>query len=195
MTTIPTLYTQTPFARAVSALLQKVGESLGPLPYQLPVIIFGGAAVHLYVPARMSEDLDLDFLSRRVGYDREARVVYKDETGNHTLAVDPTYSTTFGPIQEDYEDRAVPVDLGVVAQMEVKIAAPVDLVISKLGRFAAHDQADIRALIHAGLVEKQTFQALAEDAISVYVGRTNALRTSLDLTLQMFPGKPSERPR
>jgi len=70
----------------------------------------------------------------------------------------------------------------------VKIAAPVDLAISKLGRFAQHDQDDIQDLIDCGFIGFDEFKCLASDAISVYVGNTIPVLANLGQSLSFFDG-------
>lgn len=52
-------------------------------------------------------------------------------------------------MHEDYLDRAVTTPWSA-SGFKVMMLAPVDLAISKLSRWAEHDQADVRSLIDAG---------------------------------------------
>jgi hypothetical protein len=89
--------------------------------------------------------LDIDFLMRRVPIEPNLQVRYQDDEGKtRTLVIDQQYNTTLGPLQEDYLSRAIPIGFDCGINFDVYVASPVDLAISKLGRFAEHDRSDIR---------------------------------------------------
>ncbi len=116
----------------------------------------------------------------------EVVVTYTDDTGEEkSLHLDQNYRQSLGPIQEGYVDRANPLPMNAPG-FDLHILAPVDLIISKLGRFAEHDRHDIRSLIAAGLTDPVKFRELALDSIKTYVGNTRGLRTSIDLVLGYF---------
>lgn len=101
----------TPFAKAIEALLRKVSDELfaGQLPEApVPVVVAGGAAVHLYTGMRVSKDLDLD-------------------------------------------------------------------------------RADVRGLVQHGLLNLETFERLAREALSYYVGNVTPVHRNLSEALALFP--------
>jgi len=175
------------YIQVIAQLLTKFGASLGKLEQPLPVIIFGGVAVHFYTESRISMDVDIDFMMRRVFLDENMSVQYIQDGISHTIVIDRTYTPVLGPVQEDYIDRATPFSQECGSNLLVMVASPVDLAISKLGRFAEHDQEDIRNLIECGLLEKKEFEELATDAISVYVGRVEPVITNMKKALDFFP--------
>lgn len=185
----------TAYMQAVQKLLRKLSDSLGQLKQPLPIIIFGGAAVHFYTQYRTSYDVDIDFLMKRVPVNHSMSVQFIDDDQPRTVVIDQTYNPTLGPLHEDYVDRAeiFPVDCG--ENLLVKFAAPVDLAISKLGRFAPHDQQDIQALIDQGLICRQQFEDLARDALSMYIGNPREQEMNLEATLRLFPEyRPNQKP-
>jgi hypothetical protein len=185
----------TPYARAVQALLERVSALVfdGSLPADpVSVVIAGGAAVHLYTGNRVSKDLDAEFLARILR--PEAVITYSDSDGMlRTVHLDRTYSNTLGVMHEDYLDRAVPSGLCAPGFM-VRILAPVDLAISKLSRWEEHDRGDVQAIIEAGLLERELFERLANEALSYYVGNLRMSFVNLEEALSMFP-PPTQRHR
>jgi Nucleotidyltransferase of unknown function (DUF6036) len=177
----------TTFAKAVEEIFRKVSAEVFPekLP-QSPIAVHlaGGAAVHLYTQARTSKDVDAQFNARI--HLPEVLVTYRADDGvSRTLFLDTQYRQELGPMQEDYQDRAMPMAM-TAPGFDLKILAPVDLVISKLGRFAEHDQKDIESLIEKNLVNPLEFKKLANDALKTYVGNTRSIEISIDLVLGIF---------
>jgi hypothetical protein len=60
--------------------------------------------------------------------------------------------------------------------LDVRIVTPLDLAVSKLGRFSDQDQADIAALARRGVIDATSLEARATEAIAGYVGDTTRLR-------------------
>ncbi|MFK4705603.1 F420-0:gamma-glutamyl ligase-like protein [Roseateles asaccharophilus] len=178
----------TPYAKAVEKLLNEfVAAVFGDHPPEKPlvVVVAGGAAVHLYTGARVSKDLDAEFLARVLKPD--VVVAYTDSDGTErTVHLDRTYTTTLGLLHEDYLDRSG-LTGWTVPGLEVRVMSPVDLAISKLARWAEHDQADVRSLIDAGLLNRDSFERLANEALSYFVGNTMPVRRSIEEALSMFP--------
>lgn len=179
---------QTPYALAVEKLLQQVSLAVfsGAAPASpVVVVVAGGAAVHLYTGSRVSKDLDAEFLARMLR--PNVVVAYADTDGTQrTVHLDVAYSSTLGVMHEDYLERAAPSGW-TASGFDVRVLAPVDLAISKLGRWAEHDQADVRSLVDAGLLNRDSFERLANEALSYYVGKVTPVRTNLVEALAMFP--------
>jgi hypothetical protein len=68
------------------------------------------------------------------------------------------------------------IDPGV---LDVRILKPVDLAVSKLGRFSEQDRADIAALARRGLVQGTDLERRAREALDIYVGDTQRLRGNI----------------
>jgi len=72
-------------------------------------------------------------------------------------------------------------------KFEINLLSPVDLIISKLIRFAQNDEEDIDNIIKTGKVDKDELFELATDAINVGVGfQKKAIETHLGLVMDMF---------
>jgi hypothetical protein len=72
-------------------------------------------------------------------------------------------------------------------KFEINLLSPVDLIISKLTRFAQNDEEDIVNIIKTGKVDKHELYALATDAINVGVGfQKNFVEINLQHVIEMF---------
>jgi hypothetical protein len=60
-----------------------------------------------------------------------------------------------------------------------RLLTPLDLAVSKLGRFSDQDRADIAALARRGLVNASDLERRAVEALTHYVGDTQRLRGSI----------------
>lgn len=178
----------TAYANAVEQLLMKVSEDIfggDPPDEKVVLVVAGGAAVHQYTGARVSKDLDAVFLAKVLKPD--AVVVYKDETGEQrSVHLDRAYSTTLDLMHEDYLERTAPSGWAAPG-FEVRILHPVDLAISKLGRWAEHDRSDVKSLIDKGLLNRDSFERMANEALSYFVGNTKPVRMNIADALKLFP--------
>jgi len=143
------------------------------------VIVFGGCAVHVHTQSRGSADVDAEVASHGqadrseiIGLLGDDAYVFVDEDGvSQMLELDPSFNTTLGPLHEDYEGRVIRLKTqSAIPNVEVYVAGPIDVAISKLGRFGVRDQQDIQALLSLPLVDINEFERLAREAIGYYVG-------------------------
>lgn len=90
-------------------------------------------------------------------------------------------------LHEDAYDDSLPINLrGVDASvLEVRLLSPLDLAVSKLGRFSSQDRDDITALARHGLIEADGLRQRAESALAAYVGHTERVRNSLDIACRI----------
>jgi hypothetical protein len=156
----------------------------------LPIKMYvaGGAAVHFYTGARISEDVDAAF-SHRILLPEHLDVAYRDADGAaRLLYFDRQYNDTLGLMHEDAHDDSVSLSLsGIDAKvLDVRLLAPVDLAISKLGRFAEHDRLDIVTLAQRGLFKVATFRKRADEAAVAYVGDVTRLHNSIDIACRLI---------
>lgn len=183
--------TSKPLGQAVVAMFKGVQEELEGYPAgSVKIIIFGGIAVHLYTNHRVSVDIDAEVfhcdrslskneLIESLGATPESFI---DPSTGRTLALnyDLTFSTTLGPLHEDYLERAIQLEeFGEDSPIHIMIAAPVDLAISKLGRATEQDIEDIEKLLRRGLILTTDLDRLALQAIDVYVGNQEPPRSIL----------------
>lgn len=176
------------------------------LPGALKVIVFGGCAVHLYTSHRVSMDIDAEFFSVDLPSTINLRAMlmvapqkkFIDASSGRLieLSFDLKFSTGLGPLHEDYLERGIPLEgFSPGSPLQLLIAAPVDLAISKLGRASDQDIGDIFALLRSGFILASEFERLALQAIDCYVGNheppTSILRNILQDYLEISDGEPS----
>lgn len=177
----PEPYTRREYVLAFRELAARIAASLRGVPRQaLPVRMYvaGGAALHFHTGERVSVDVDAVF-SRRIALPDGLDVVYRDEDGAaRLLYFDRQYNDTLGLMHEDAHDDSIPLTLeGIDSRvLDVRILTPVDLAVSKLGRFSEQDRADIAALARRGLVNASNLERRALDALEIYIGDTQRLR-------------------
>lgn len=194
------------FVAAFRELAERIERVLADTPKRnLPIKMFvaGGAALHFYTGARVSQDVDAVF-SRRIVLPENLEVAYRDADGAaRLLYFDRQYNDTLGLLHEDAQADSVPLSIEGIDQkiLEVRLLAPVDLAISKVGRFAEHDRADITALASRGLIEARSFRRRAQEAAVAYVGDTVRLQGAIDMACHLITdaqrrgAKPSTQSR
>ena len=175
------------YVNAFAEIVRRIERSLrgNVAAHMLPIAMYvaGGAAEFFYTGARVSEDIDAAF-SRRILLPDDLEVSYAGGDGlPRILYFDRQYNETFALMHENtHADsarlRLTGVDAGVV---DVRLFAPVDLAVSKIARFAEHDQTDIRALARAGLVGSAALRRRANEALGGYVGNLDRVKTSIEL--------------
>ena len=147
----------------------------------ITMYLAGGAAVHFYTGARMTDDIDAVF-DRKLLVPTDMAVIFRGAEGKaRSLHVDASYNESFTLMHEDAHDDALRLVLDGIEGVEVRVLQPVDLAVSKLARFSEIDRGDIRQLGQAGLVNGKKLRARAEDAMQGYVGDHDRIRTSLRL--------------
>jgi hypothetical protein len=139
-------------------------------------------AVHLYVASRVTGDVDIEFSRRMILPDDLAVEVALEDGRPQLLYLDTNYNPTFALMHEDYQDDAIPVDLGT-GRLRVRVLSPVDLAVSKVARLADCDRRDIEALARHGLVGPEDLEARARGALVNYVGGQAILLKKLDMAI------------
>jgi hypothetical protein len=179
-----------PYLDAFREVVSRVARALAQAPKRsLPVGMYvaGGAALHFYTGARISEDVDAVF-SHRVALPDDLEVAYRDADGKaRLLYFDRQYNDTFGLLHEAAHDDSVPLSLeGIDPRvLDVRLLSPVDLAVSKIARLSDQDREDIAALARAGLVKPADLRKRAEEALGGYVGDVGRVRTSIDIACRI----------
>ncbi len=179
---------------AIARLLARLAPMLADVPRgRLPmrVVVAGGAAAFLHTGIRVSQDVDAT-LSLRIHLPDDLVETYTDDEGEpRSVYLDANYNDTLGPLHESAFDEAQPVELHGVDKrvIDVRVLTPIDLAISKLGRFSDRDREDIRDLARLGLLDAGTLEARAREALECYVGRPSAPRANLRAALRIIRGE------
>ena len=178
------------FVAAFREMTARIEHSLsGVAKRALPIRMFvgGGAALHFYTGARVSEDVDAAF-SHRIALPEQLDIAYRDADGAaRLLYFDYQFNDTLGLMHERAHDDSVPLALdGIDALvLDVRLLSPVDLATSKLGRYMEHDRADIEALAKHGLIKAKALRKRAEAAAGAYVGDVARVHHTIDLACRM----------
>lgn len=170
-------------ARRIAATLDNVA------PQALPIRMYiaGGTALHFHTSERVSNDVDAAF-SHRIALPDDLDVAYRDADGGaRLLYFDRNYNDTLALLHEDAYDAAQPivlpgVDAGV---LDVRLLSPLDLAVSKLGRFSSQDRDDIAALARHGLIDAPALRQRAEAALTAYVGNTQRVANTIDIACRL----------
>jgi len=185
------------FRKALAEVLSRVQEKLRSAnAEQLPIRMYiaGGAAVNLLTGSRTTEDVDAVF-SRRLLLDEDIKLSYRDPDGRaRFLYLDRNYNDTLGLLHENAYRDSRPVEIPGIDRklVDVRVLAPVDLALTKLGRFADQDREDIELLAKQGLIDSASLRKRAEEALGGYVGDQDYVRTSIDIACRLID---SVRPR
>jgi len=169
---------------AVSRLMKSIEAAVADVDAaQLPlrVVIAGGAAAFLHTGVRTSRDIDAS-LSLRVHLPNDLEEAYVDRDGEPaSVYLDANYNDALGPLHENAHDDAPSVPVAGIdrRRLDVRMLAPVDLAISKLGRFSEHDRDDIIDMARAGLIDADAFKERADEALDYYVGHPATPRANL----------------
>ena len=178
----------TSFKDAIIEMMGQIAKQIPDSHKQTPVKAYltGGGAVHYYCNSRVSDDVDL-IMQYTVKIPEDLFVIWQNDEGTlEQVHYDYTYNSTFGLLHEDYEDRAVHM-ITIDEKFEINLLSPVDLIISKLTRFAQNDEEDIANIIKTGKVDKDELFELATDAINVGVGfQKNFVEINLQHVMEMF---------
>jgi len=189
----PERYARREYLLAFRELAARIAASLKDVPRgALPIRMYvaGGAALHFHTGERVSVDVDAVF-SRRIALPDGLDVAYRDEDGAaRLLYFDRQYNDTLGLVHEDAHDDSIPLTLDGIdpGVLDVRILTPIDLAVSKIGRFSEQDRADIAALARRGLVNPSKLEKRALEALEGYVGDTQRLRGNIASAVKIIAG-------
>ncbi len=176
------------FKDAVLSMMESIAANIPDIHKTSPVKAYltGGAAIHFYTQMRVSDDVDV-ILSNNVQVPQDLVILWLNQEGSiEQIAYDYNYNPTLGLLHETYEDRATLVKT-IDEKFQIYVLHPIDLIISKLVRYAANDEADIKAMVEQGYIDKKQLTELANDAINVGVGfNPKYVRLHLEWVLDMF---------
>lgn len=183
--------------RTIISRIERALKTAGTkLTEPVKMYVAGGAALHFYTGARISEDIDATF-SRRVILPQDLEVTYRDRDGTpRLLYFDRQYNDTLGLLHENADIDSLPLNLQGVDDhvIDVRLLSPTDLAVSKISRFGEEDQNDIRLLAAAGLLDVKEFRKRAEEALVGYVGASDGVRLSIKLACEIIRKRRASLP-
>lgn len=178
------------YLAAIAEIARRIAASLADVaPQAMPIRMYiaGGAALHFHTGERVSRDIDAAF-SHRIALPENLEVAYRDADGAaRLLYFDRNYNDTLALMHEDAYDDSRPLALpGVDAKvLDVRLLSPLDLAVSKLGRFSSQDRDDIAGLARHGLIDGANLRHRAEEALAAYVGDTARVRNTIDIACRI----------
>ena len=189
------------FAQIIRRIEADVAEGAQRLKRPITMYVAGGAAQMFYTGARVTKDIDAEF-SHRIRFSDNLEIVYRDADGVPcVLYLDRQYNESFGLIHDNAHDDSVPLRVKGVnpAVLDVRLFSPLDLAVSKIARYADHDQADIASLAAHGLIDADDVRQRADEAAINYIGNLRTLTTSIKLACELVrahqPKTPSKKIR
>jgi hypothetical protein len=170
------------YVEAFTSLVRRLVRSARVNPKEpIDIFIAGGAAMHFYTGARMTDDVDAVF-SKKLLVPADLAVIYRDSEGKaRSVFFDANYNESFALLHQDAHRDAARLRLGEIDGARIFVLQPVDLAVSKLARFAEIDRNDIRRLAEDGLITADELRKRAESALPDYVGNPDSVRASIDL--------------
>jgi hypothetical protein len=175
----------------IAVALKQGPESALPIK----MYVAGGAALHFYTAERVSRDVDAVF-SRRIALPEDLDVAYRDADGAaRLLYFDRQYNDALSLMHEDAHDDSIPLSLeGIDATvLDVRLLAPRDLAVSKLGRFSERDRSDIVALARHQHISSAGLRQRAQEALAGYVGSIDRVRGSIELACRIVEDMEKRR--
>lgn len=187
----PNRHVRPEFLAAFRELAARIASTLTQLPKRtLPIKMYvaGGAALHLYTGQRLSDDVDASF-SHRIALPENLEVAYPGADGAaQLLYFDRQYNDTLGLMHEDAYEDSQPLELERIdpAVLDVRLLSPLDLAVTKLGRFSDQDRDDIVALAKLKLIDPGGLRARAQSALAGYVGDTERVQGSIEVACRIL---------
>lgn len=164
----------------LQAHLHKLADRIGPLKMPVHAYIAGGVAVNYHTGVRMSDDVDIAW-SRRVAIPPDMQIFEavnpNDPTDVIFVTMDGEFDDYLGSFHPDWKNEAP--EICQIGDIVLHVISPVDLAVSKIGRFQERDREDIEALAHFELISSQEVAARAAEAIDFYVGDTTFIQYNL----------------
>lgn len=167
---------ESPFAQALVTYFRAL-EARIELKSPVSAWIAGGMAVNLYTGQRVTGDIDVEF-SQRVIPPNDLIIEARYSEGVKQVWLDTNYNPMFALLHEEYQNDAIPLDIGLKS-IKTFVLAPVDLAVSKIARFSDADREDIRDLAQAGLFDASQLAERAQEAIAAYPGSTTMIALNL----------------
>jgi hypothetical protein len=196
----PDRHVRPEFLAAFRELAGRIASTLTQVSKRaLPIKMYvaGGAALHLYTGERLSNDIDASF-SHRIALPEDLEVSYVGPDGNaQLLFFDRQCNDTLGLLHEDAYDDSLPLQLDGIdaAVLDVRLLSPLDLAVSKLGRFSEQDRNDIIALAKLKLVESGRLCARAQSALAGYVGDIDRVQGSIEIACRILEDLEKRAPK
>lgn len=174
--------------QALRALINRISE-LVRSDQVIDAYLAGGVAAYLHLQkaggkpaeaARCSEDADIHF-NRSLMLHELPVVAYKDSQGKERmLALDGSYTIDIRLRHPDCFDNAQFLFTSDNSRVRLHLLSPVDLAVTKAGRFQDHDRMDIELMAQAGLLEAESFHKRATEGLDYLATDPTMVRINID---------------
>jgi len=165
--------------------LASISTGFNPKRGKVVAHLAGGTAVNFYTDARMSDDMDIEWSHRVLLSMDQQSFMTEDADGDPVkVSVDAGFSDSIGLFHPDWKDDATVV--ADLPQLTIKVISPVDLIVSKIGRFIERDRDDIRLIASHMPIDPEEVRVRAEEALDYYIGNEEYIRTSIKLAIEIL---------
>ncbi|QOC24037.1 hypothetical protein IC757_08025 [Wenzhouxiangella sp. AB-CW3] len=162
---------------------------------EIDAFLAGGVATYLHLQkaggqpaesARYSEDADIHF-GRSLILSEPPVVAYADSEGKERLlALDGSYTIDIGLRHPDCFDDAELLFTSANSRIRLYLLSPLDLAVTKSGRFQDHDRMDIELMAQAGLLDAESFRQRATEALDYMATDPAMVRINIDEATELI---------
>ena len=185
---------------ALQAMVDRIAEFVRP-DQIVPAFLAGGTATWLHLKerggshadqARYSEDADIHF-GRALVFDRNIAIAYEDDGGEQRLlSLDGSYSIDIGLRHPDCFEEAEYFLSSKNGRIRLYLLNPLDLAVTKTGRYQDHDRTDIALLAGAGLVDADRFRQRATEALDYLATDPALVQINIDEAVELIETSRAE---
>lgn len=185
------------FTKAVRSFVERIGQTLPfGLPEPVRLYLVGGSAMGFYVNERVSNDVDGIF-SHRILLSPEMTEIWQDERQEpRLLTMGTNFSEALALVHPDYKEDSLLVGEFASGRLLLHLLSPVDLAVTKIGRFSEVDRQDLCRLAEWVGLDPEAVESRAKEALSHYIGQVKTIETHIELAKGIIEecGKPSSGP-
>ena len=147
--------------------------------------IAGWAAVNYHTSKRTPGQIEIDW-SHRVFISPDRQSFMTQNPDGHPIQVHVVAGIppSLGLFHPDWKAASLPI-FGCQTLI-VKVISPLDLVVSRIGRFAEHDREDIRFLVQSCDVSTDDVARRAKEALDTYIADDECVKGSIARTIDLI---------
>ncbi len=185
---------------ALHELVERVSAQVRA-DHSIDAFLAGGVATYLHLNkagghpaevARYSEDADIHF-GRSLILNELPIVAYEDSEGKERmLALDGSYTIDIGLRHPDCFDDAEFLFASDNSRIRLYLLSPLDLAVTKAGRFQDHDRIDIELMAQAGLLDAEGFRLRATEALDYLATDPAMVRLNIEEAAELIARAPGK---
>ncbi len=161
----------------------------------IDAFLAGGVATYFHLQkaggppakaARYSEDADIHF-GRSLILNELPVVAYSEsDSRERLLALDGSYSIDIGLRHPDCFDDAELLFTSDNKRIRLYLLSPLDLAVTKAGRFQDHDRIDMELMAQAGLLDAEKFHQRATQTLDYLATDPTMVRINIDEATELI---------